>query len=238
MTSKERKNRSFHYQYILLEINVSDEFWLLKEDELHIALPLSTEKREFLLDLDEQIFNEINNIMESNLTTKQKQIVNLIKNNTNITQAEIGKELNIIQPTVRKAIFGNTSYYKNKINKYGGIYFKLQKLIKQSPNIHKLILQIEPMYEPERIVLFNFETVQNIIGSQNIENWHKWHTNLSNFNLKTLSTLNRSTVRPSLKNCLKIREDFAKGSSKTELVSKYKIPLYFIQIILGDIHEL
>jgi len=128
------ESRSSKYQYRILEIPVSSEFFDQKETS-------SQEEQERLLIID-QLVELIEQTAKSHLTPNQLTIYNYHRQG--LTQAEIAKKINVHQSSICKALYGNIGYV-NKIARYqhqGGIFKKLKKKLLNDPKAKELLSQL------------------------------------------------------------------------------------------------
>jgi predicted DNA-binding protein YlxM (UPF0122 family) len=87
----------------------------------------------------EQLKNRLFELVEENLTDRQKQVIKLWMDG--FTQNEIAKKLGINQTSVHKVICGNIDY-KNEKRRYGGALKKLKKICEVDLEIQRLLRKL------------------------------------------------------------------------------------------------
>jgi predicted DNA-binding protein YlxM (UPF0122 family) len=142
---KKIKNRSDHYQAVLLEISYPHELLDIFSDTDSIYKKLNPfSYNDGIAELQEALNKELWRIIEDNLTERQRQVVKLYASGK--TQIEIAKQLGVNQSSITKCLNGNVDY-KNKDLKgkpitYGGVRLKLQKIVKDDVKVNEILQQI------------------------------------------------------------------------------------------------
>jgi DNA-binding CsgD family transcriptional regulator len=132
-----RQNRSDRYQYILLETVCSNDMMeaFCNEDSIYNRLnPYNYD--ESLLDLEDQLKVEFWRVVETLLTSRQKEVIRLYADG--YTQMEIAKMLNVNQSSITKSLNGNVDY-KNGKRVYGGARKKIKKIIEMDEKIKDIL---------------------------------------------------------------------------------------------------
>lgn len=132
-----RKNRSDKYQYILLETVCSNDMMesFCNEDGIYNRLnPFGY--NEDLADLEEQLKVEFWRVVDTLLTSRQKEVIRLYADG--YTQMEIAKMLNVNQSSITKSLNGNVDY-KNGKRIYGGARKKIRKIIELDDRIKDIL---------------------------------------------------------------------------------------------------
>lgn len=93
-----------------------------------------------LLDLMQELAEHVREIIETQLTDRQREVVEKIYYEQ-MTQTEVAQELGLCQPTIHKVIFGNLDYQHGG-KRYGGALKKLRKLAFVHPGIQKVLARI------------------------------------------------------------------------------------------------
>lgn len=131
------KNRSDRYQWVLVEAPCSPEMLTEVADSEGIGAQLNPfGYNEEELDLKEQLRASFWRIVNTKLTSRQKQVITLYCDG--YTQTEIAKKLNVNQSSITKSINGNCDY-KNGKRIYGGAKKKLQKIAEQDEEIQEIL---------------------------------------------------------------------------------------------------
>ncbi len=137
--------RASKYQDSLVQNMFNDETWKhidvyhsLQEWNFHLN-DLRADL-EYNLDLDDQLHKELWAILIMQGTPNQIQVATLIYKG--FTQMEIAKEMGIGQPDVAKTLKGNWDYSFDPPRINGGIAKKLEKEIKKSNSIRKIMLEM------------------------------------------------------------------------------------------------
>jgi hypothetical protein len=137
---RERINRSQKYQYLLLESAFSHDQLSSFSNESGLSNRLNPwEYNDELIDLQEKLKERLWEIVEEELTDRQKEVLKLTAKG--LKQQEIAAKLFINQSSIAKSLAGNVDYgvkegddtkasnKKQKKNAYGGSIRKLQKLV-------------------------------------------------------------------------------------------------------------
>jgi DNA-binding CsgD family transcriptional regulator len=103
----------------------------------------TTEDRERLMDLREDLKKEFWRLVETELTPRQRQVIKLYS--LGYTQIEIAKQLNVNQSSVTKSINGNCDY-RNGRRVYGGARKKLRTLAANDAELKSIIAQIADIH--------------------------------------------------------------------------------------------
>lgn len=140
-----RKNRSDHYQYILLETVCSNDMMEAFCNEDSISARLNPfEYNEDLIELEEQLKKEFWRVVDTLLTPRQREVIRLYADG--YTQMEIAKMLNVNQSSITKSLNGNVDY-KNGKKIYGGAKKKINKIIQSDEKITEILLKIAEVRE-------------------------------------------------------------------------------------------
>lgn len=91
--------------------------------------------------LKKQLFDEIMNIIDKCLTSRQKDVVKMTYLDGK-TQNEISKELGRHQTAIHKALKGNIDY-ANDGKRYGGALKKIRKLCSENKKIKDILSKIK-----------------------------------------------------------------------------------------------
>jgi DNA-binding CsgD family transcriptional regulator len=130
------KNRSDRYQHVILESPCSPEMLAECSDAMGITGMLnSISHNEELLDLQEQLLTAFWRIVDTQLTTRQSQVLRLCAQGK--TQIEIAKMLNVNQSSITKSINGNCDYRNGK-KIYGGAKKKLSRIAAKDLEIQNI----------------------------------------------------------------------------------------------------
>ena len=132
-----RPARSDKYQYVLLETSFAPPDLELIAQSVGVYSFQQNEKREHLLDLDEELGLEFNRFLEQCLTPRQLQIYQLYS--TGISQTEIANLLNVNQSSITKSLVGNQEYDRVTglpTKMYGGTKKKIRRLV---PNYQPIL---------------------------------------------------------------------------------------------------
>lgn len=132
--------RSAGYQHILVEFSCSPEMLAECSDSKGMSgLLNSSLHNEELLDLQEKLLVEFWRIVNTKLTKRQSQVLNLYAQG--FTQIEIAKRLNVNQSSITKSINGNCDYRNGK-RIYGGAKKKLLRIASQDSAIQDIFKRI------------------------------------------------------------------------------------------------
>jgi predicted XRE-type DNA-binding protein len=134
-----KKNRSDVYQHILLESPCSPEMLVEIADSDGVISQLGYIYNEELLELKEQLKKEFWRIVQTQLTSRQREVITLVCEGK--TQTEIAKILKVNQSSITKSINGNCDY-KNKKRVYGGAKRKMKKIASQDAVIQDILFKI------------------------------------------------------------------------------------------------
>lgn len=146
-----RGSRANRYQYLIMELPISDEFMSSFEDGHNINY-------EKIQQLREDLVVEVKRIMKANLTEKQYMVIWMYYVE-NKTQQDIAKELGVNQSSVVKCMQGNCDYgnrYQEKVHPgskskyktkhvYGGALPKLRRICNQDPIIINILDEIKEL---------------------------------------------------------------------------------------------
>ncbi len=134
---KKRKNRSDHYQWLLLESAFSNEMLESFSNEESIYNRLNPfAYSEELLDLEDELKKEFWRVVDDLLTPRQKAVLKLASEG--YTQMEIAKKLKVNQSSITKSLNGNVDY-KNGKKIYGGSKKKILKIIENDEKIKNIL---------------------------------------------------------------------------------------------------
>lgn len=140
----ERKaNRSNNYQHLFAEQSYSNEMMADFAESQGLVEHYDQEDRERLLDLHEQLTEEFWKLVDTQLTSRQSQVLRLLAKG--YTQIEIAKQLNVNQSSITKSVNGNCDY-RNGRRVYGGGKKRLQKLADENPVIKEIFRQIREIH--------------------------------------------------------------------------------------------
>ncbi len=142
---EKRKNRSDHYQYILLETVCSNDMMEAFSNDDSISARLNPfQYNEDLLDLEDQLKKEFWRVINTLLTPRQKEVIKLYSDG--YTQMEIAKMLNVNQSSITKSLNGNVDY-KNGKRVYGGAKKKIKKIIENDEKIKEILSKMSELRE-------------------------------------------------------------------------------------------
>ena len=145
MSIDRTKNRSDHYQHILVETACSPEMLTEVADSEGIGSQLNPyHYNEEELELKEQLKEAFWRMVNTKLTKRQKEVITLYCEG--YTQTEIAKKLNVNQSSITKSMNGNCDY-KNGRRTYGGTKRKLQKLCGQDPEIQVILRKLQEIQD-------------------------------------------------------------------------------------------
>ena len=134
------KNRSDRYQWIIIESPCSPEMLTEFSDAQGVTgLLNSMTHSEELLDLQEQLMSEFWRIVDTQLTSRQREVLRLYAQGK--TQIEIAKMLNVNQSSITKSINGNCDYRNGK-KIYGGARKKLRRIADRDQKIQTILKRI------------------------------------------------------------------------------------------------
>lgn len=142
---EKRKNRSDAYQHVLVEFACGHDVLegFCNEDSIYSKLnPFDYDER--LLDLKDQLKEEFWRIVNTLLTPRQKEVLEL--RSKGLTQMEIAKKLKVNQSSITKCIYGNTDYRSDK-RIYGGIKKRLDKIIENDDKIKAILKQMRDIQD-------------------------------------------------------------------------------------------
>lgn len=142
---RDRPNRSDHYQYIIHEISVSDEFLgsFTNAQSTGAALDPFAYNEE-VDELREELRKEFWKLVDKYCTDRQKQICHMIADGK--TQMEMAKELDVNQSSITKSINGNLDYNKGR-RVYGGLIKKIKKKAEETPRIQEILARLNEIVE-------------------------------------------------------------------------------------------
>src|SRR3989304_7038134 len=110
---REKSNRSDKYQFVLLECPCSPEMLTEVAEADGIGAQLNPwGYNEELLDLKDQLKKSFWRIVDTQLTSRQKEVIHLYAQG--LTQTEIAKKLKVNQSSITKSINGNCDYKSGK----------------------------------------------------------------------------------------------------------------------------
>jgi len=99
---------------------------------------------EELLDLEDELKIEFWRIVNTLLTTRQKEVIKLAA--SGLTQTEIAKKLNVNQSSITKSLNGNVDY-KGEKKVYGGSKRKILKIIENDEKIKDILKRMSELRE-------------------------------------------------------------------------------------------
>lgn len=149
-----KTTRSSRYQSLFLEASYSNDMMesFSNEDSIQGRLnPWNYDEE--LLDLEDQLKVEFWRIVNTLLTTRQKEVLTLTAEG--YTQMEIAKRLGVNQSSIVKSISGNSNYKninnnksaKSKKKVYGGAHKKIRKIIEDDESIKKILERMAEIRE-------------------------------------------------------------------------------------------
>ena len=138
---QERPNISDKYQHLFYESTYDDIVWDMISRRHQSETSLTAEQKEELYSLDDQLQFCMWLLIDTQLSTKQRAILQMLK--IGMTQTEMAEELGINQSSIHKALHGNVDYQGGVVKRFGGIAKRLEKLIRISPDIHEIMEQID-----------------------------------------------------------------------------------------------
>ena len=142
---EKRKNRSDHYQYILLETVCSNDMMEAFSNNDSISARLNPfQYNEDLLELEDQLKKEFWRVINTLLTPRQKEVIKLYSDG--YTQMEIAKMLNVNQSSITKSLNGNVDY-KNGKRMYGCAKKKIKKIIENDEKIKEILNKMSELRE-------------------------------------------------------------------------------------------
>lgn len=138
-----KKNKSDCYQHKIVEISVDpvvlNDFPF--NNGLGMVLNLSKYSEEFY-NLRQKLLNEVVRVVNSELTSRQIEVVTLRLQD--MTQTQIAEKLKIHQTTVHKLLMGNIDYANGK-KRYGGAIKKLRKICTKDSKIKNILEKMEEL---------------------------------------------------------------------------------------------
>ncbi len=144
---KERANRSDHYQFLLHEISVSDEYLCSFTNDQSIGHALNPFKYdEEYHNLKDQLKKEFWKVAESVCTERQWIILKMLCDG--YTQMEMAKILDVNQSSITKSIHGNLDYNKGR-KVYGGVTKKLKKACANNTKINDILERMSQLREEQ-----------------------------------------------------------------------------------------
>ena len=130
------KNRSDRYQNLFAELSCAPETLAEYSDSQGLTGQNHTVKsQEELLDLKDQLIKAFGRIVDTQLTSRQKEVLKLCAQG--LTQIEIAKKLNVNQSSITKSINGNTDYRNGK-RIYGGARKKICRIAAKDVEIQSI----------------------------------------------------------------------------------------------------
>ena len=140
----DRQPRSNHYQWLLLECPCSPEVLTEYSDGQGTAGILNKIHNEELVELWDKLLTAFWRIVNTQLTSRQKQVLKLCADG--LTQTEIAKILDVNQSSITKSINGNCDYRKGK-RIYGGSKRRILKLAEKDPEIQGIFKRMRELQE-------------------------------------------------------------------------------------------
>lgn len=133
-------NRSGGYQWVILESPQSpDSITECSDAQGMVGTINDGANGEVIHELQELLKSEYWNLIERELTSRQKEVIKLCAQGK--TQVDIAKILNVNQSSVTKSLNGNVDYRHGK-RVYGGAKKKLRRLAQKEPAIQAILKQI------------------------------------------------------------------------------------------------
>lgn len=211
-----RVNRSDKYQYLIVEILLSNDAWGFFSEAQEKCLPLSDEKKEILLDWDHDLQDHLHNMIEQCLTKRQREILLMYSNG--MTQMEIADKLGVNQSSITKSLNGNTDYSKgHKV--YGGLKKKFVKLIKYNVEIRPIMKKIHLIWEPNSIRLPHYQTFRNLLGNE--DEYEKWLDETPEQIKNNLANYQGRRINFSPEQILQMKEKHSRGQSIRDLAREF-----------------
>lgn len=134
------KNRSDSYQSYYNECPCSHETMAHVAEMRGLTARLNAHTyNEELLDLQDRLKEEFWRVVQTQLTDRQQQVLQLSADGH--TQMEIAKILDVNQSSITKSINGNCDYRNGK-KVYGGANKKLKKIIDKDSKIQEILKRI------------------------------------------------------------------------------------------------
>lgn len=127
-------NRSNSYQWVIVEQPTAPDMLAECSDAQNFS-GFGDKYNEEYLELKDELFAAYWRMVETQLTTRQKQVLKLSAQG--LTQIEIAKILSVNQSSITKSLNGNCDYRNGK-KVYGGCKKKLTRLANQDPEIQKI----------------------------------------------------------------------------------------------------
>lgn len=141
--SEKRRTRSDKYQYLILEAAYSNDMLESFPNEESINKRLNPfDYNEEVALLEDQLKEEFWRIVETCLTDRQKEVIELCADG--YTQMEISKILNVNQSSINKSLNGNVDYNKNK-RVYGGSKKRIKKIAEEDSKIKEILEKINEL---------------------------------------------------------------------------------------------
>lgn len=143
--NRKRPTRSQAYQHLLVEKAFSHEMMESFPEEDSLGKRLNPwDYNEDILVLEDQLKERFWEIIEENLTERQLEIINLLKQG--FTQSESARALSINQSSITKSLHGNSTYDKTSGSKnkesYGGIVKKITKIANEDKKVREIMAKI------------------------------------------------------------------------------------------------
>jgi RNA polymerase sigma factor (sigma-70 family) len=138
------KNRSDHYQNVLLETPCAPEVMtkVAEADDASMLNPFSYNEDE--AELKEQLRQAFWRLVNTKLTDRQREVISLYCEK--LTQTEIAKKLGVNQSSITKSMNGNCDYRKDsnggKGKNYGGSRRKLSKAAETDEEIQDILAKL------------------------------------------------------------------------------------------------
>src|SRR5574343_1917158 len=136
------RNRSDSYQWFLIESPYSPEMLTEFSDSQGLTGAVHNEE---LLDLQEQLIKAFWRIVDTQLTSRQREVLHLSAEGK--TQIEIAKLLHLNQRSITKSINGNTDYRNKNKRIYGGAKKKIMRLAEKDLEIQNIFRRMAELRE-------------------------------------------------------------------------------------------
>jgi DNA-binding CsgD family transcriptional regulator len=144
---EKRDNRSNHYQHLFAESSYSNEMMEAFPNELSLYNRLNPfEYNEELMDLEEQLRKRFWEIVDEELTERQRDVIRLLAEGK--TQMEVAKLLNVNQSSITKCVVGGTRI----LNAKTGGEITIQELVERPREFWALAMGLDHKMHERRII--------------------------------------------------------------------------------------
>jgi predicted DNA-binding protein YlxM (UPF0122 family) len=146
------------YQHIYHEINVANHQYIKHSNDNSIGA--ITSSNEEIDRLRFELMEEIRNIISTQLTPKQQEVINLVLDGYD--HHEIAVKLGVNQSAIEHRIHGTKSYYGGNKHKRqcGGIYRRIRHIAERSLAIMTILTKIKAIkndvvFDPTDVILYD-----------------------------------------------------------------------------------